>query len=91
MFRERRLLMLFFVLGMLFYSLYSWSATPTMTKEELKAHLGVKDFVIIDVRTESDWKKSEHRIKGALREDPDTAKDWAPKYPKDRAIVLYCA
>jgi hypothetical protein len=85
------ILMLFFAVGMLFMPLYARSDVPTMTKEELKAHSGVKDFFVIDVRTANDWKKSEYKIKGALREDPDTAKDWASKYQKDKAIVLYCA
>lgn len=70
---------------------YAWSDVPTMTKEELKPHIGVPGFVIIDVRTSSDWKKSDFKVKGALREEPDAVKEWASKYPKDKAIVLYCA
>lgn len=70
---------------------YAWSDVPTMTKEELKPHIGVPGFVIIDVRTSGDWKKSEYKVKGALREEPDAVKEWAPKYPKEKAIVLYCA
>jgi hypothetical protein len=85
------ILILIFVAGGFLSPLYAGSDAPTMTKEELKVHLGVKDFVIIDVRRASDWKKSENKIKGAVREDPDSAKDWATKYPKDKAIVLYCA
>ena len=92
-FSTRRLLVLtvLFAVGMLICPLHSWSEAPTMTKDELKAHLGVKDFVIIDVRTESDWKTSEYKIKSASREEPDFAKKWASKYSKDKAIVLYCA
>jgi rhodanese-related sulfurtransferase len=85
------ILMLFFAIGILCVPLDARSDVPTMTKEELKAHIGVKDFFVIDVRTASDWKKSEYKIKGALREDPDTVRDWASKYQKDKAIVLYCA
>jgi hypothetical protein len=84
-------LILIFVAGFLLSPLYAGSDPPTMTKEELKAHLGVQGFVIIDVRKASDWKESENKIKNAVREDPDSAKDWATKYPKDKAIVLYCA
>ena len=84
-------LIVIFVAGLLLSPLYAGSDPPTMTKEELKAHLGVQGFVIIDVRRASDWNKSENKIKGAVREDPDSAKDWATKYPKDKAIVLYCA
>jgi hypothetical protein len=84
-------LILIFVAGVFLSALYAEPDAPTMTKDELKAHIGVKDFVIIDVRTASDWKKSEYKIKSALREDPDAAKDWVSKYPKDKAIVFYCA
>jgi hypothetical protein len=24
-------------------------------------------------------------------EDPENVSDWAPKYPKDKKIVLYCS
>ena len=84
-------LILIFVAGLFLSPLYAGSDAPTMTKEELNAPLGVQGFFIIDVRRASDWKKSENKIKGAVREDPDSAKDWATKYPKDKAIVLYCA
>jgi len=84
-------LILIFVAGLSLSPLCAGSDPPTMTKEELKAHLGVQGFVIIDVRRASDWKESENKIKNAVREDPDSAKDWATKYPKDKAIVLYCA
>jgi hypothetical protein len=89
--RKALTLVLFFSAGVLFAPLYAWPDTPTMTKEELKAHLGVMDFVIIDVRAAGDWKKAEDKIKGAVREEPDVVKDWASKYPKDKAMVLYCA
>ncbi len=65
---------------------------PRMTKEELKELLGRPDVTIIDVRTASDWKKSDQKILGAVGENPDKAtKSWAEKYPKDKTIVLYCA
>lgn len=77
--------------SVLFYPLFARSDVPTMTKEELKPHIGVPGFVIIDIRTTGDWEKSEYKIKGALREEPNAAQDWATKYPKAKAIVLYCA
>jgi predicted sulfurtransferase len=65
---------------------------PRMTKEELKEMLGKPDVIIIDVRATLDWQESGQKILGAVREDPDkAAKSWAEKYPKDKAIVLYCA
>ena len=65
---------------------------PRMTKEELKEMLSKPDVIIIDVRATLDWQESGQKILGAVREDPDkVAKSWAEKYPKDKAIVLYCA
>ena len=78
-------------ISVLFFPVFARPDVPTMTKEELKPHIGVSGFVVIDVRTESDWKQSEYKIKGAQREEPSSVKDWAPKYPKDKAVVLYCA
>jgi hypothetical protein len=64
--------------------------TPKMTKEGLRPLLGDPTVVIIDVRLSDEWKKSESKIKGALREDPEKAiKDWADKYPKDKTLVFY--
>ncbi len=61
-----------------------------ITKEDLKETLG-SDVIIIDVRSGPDWKNSELRIKGALREDPANVNSWISKYPKEKALVLYCA
>jgi len=63
-----------------------------LTKEELKSMMGNPELITIDVRTHSDWEKSQEKIKGAVREDPNkAAKSWAGKYPKDKTVVLYCA
>ena len=62
-----------------------------MPKEELRAMLGNPDVVIIDVRVGKDWKDSQSKIKGAIREKPKKAKLWADKYDKDKTYVLYCA
>ena len=64
---------------------------PRMSKEELKSRLGDKDIVIIDVRTGYDWEKSDSKIRGAVREDPQDTASWAKKYTKEKPIVLYCA
>lgn len=65
---------------------------PRMTKEELKSMMGNPDLVIVDVRAEGDWKNSDSKIQGAVREDPNKAtKSWAEKYSKEKTIVLYCA
>jgi rhodanese-related sulfurtransferase len=64
---------------------------PRMTKEELKSRLDDPDVVIVDVRIGKDWKGSEFKIKGAVREDPTDFSSWADKYPKGKTLVLYCA
>jgi len=64
---------------------------PTITKEELKAQLDNSDIMILDVRTGTDWKSSDFKIKGAMRADPNEFDSWATTYPKDKTLILYCA
>lgn len=72
--------------------------TPTMatdvtrmSKEDLKAKLDDPNVVIVDVRSGRDWKSSEFKIKGAVREESRNVDSWAAKYSKDKTLVLYCA
>jgi rhodanese-related sulfurtransferase len=53
--------------------------------------LGNPDLVIIDVRTEKEWRKSDKKISGATWEDADEFASWAAQYPKDKTMVLYCS
>lgn len=62
-----------------------------ITKEDLKALLGKPDVVVIDVRTERDWKQSGRRITGAVHEDPGQEESWAGKYSGNKTLILYCA
>ena len=65
---------------------------PRTTKEEVKSMLGKPDLIILDVRAAQDWKDSEWKIKGAVREDRrGESSEWMDKYPKDIILVLYCA
>jgi rhodanese-related sulfurtransferase len=64
---------------------------PRMTKEEAKALLGNKNFVIVDVRQPRDWDQSNAKIKGAVREDPHNVAAWADKYPKNETLLFYCS
>ena len=65
---------------------------PRITKEEVKSMIGNPDLIILDVRSAQDWKDSEWKIKGAIREDrKGKASTWMDKYPKDKPLVLYCA
>ena len=91
---KRKLFMgiLFFFLGIGMYVTSAMSAdVPRMTKDELKALLGNPDLVILDLRLGRDWKDSDLKIKGAVREEPDDIESWANKYSKDKILVLYCA
>ena len=73
----------------------AWTAfavdVPRMSKEALKEKLGDPDVIILDVRTGSDWKASEFKIKGALRVSSNNVDSWSAKYSKDKTLVLYCA
>jgi hypothetical protein len=83
---------LFFFLGIGVYVNSAMSVdVPRMTKDELKALLGSPDLLIVDVRLDRDWKGSDLKIKGAIREEPRDVESWANKYSKDKTLVLYCA
>ena len=53
--------------------------------------LGNPDVIILDVRSALDWNQSNRKMKGAVREDPREVTTWTDKYPREKAIVLYCA
>jgi hypothetical protein len=61
-----------------------------MSKEEVRDLIGSPDATIIDVRYEKNWKKSDQKIAGAVRQHPNELGSWAGTYQKDRLIVLYC-
>lgn len=64
---------------------------PTMSKDELKSHLGSDKVVILDVRSGRDWSSSEFMIQGAVRAAGSDIATWSKNYPKDKTLVLYCA
>jgi rhodanese-related sulfurtransferase len=64
---------------------------PRMTKEQLKEKLDTPNVVVIDVRIGKDWKASDVKIKGSVREDPKEVKEWVSKLDKEKTYVLYCA
>lgn len=63
---------------------------PRMPVDELKSRLNDPSLIIIDVRTPGEWNASSMKIKGAFREVLKKVEEWAPKYQKDKTIVLYC-
>ena len=63
-----------------------------MAKEELKALLGSPDVIVVDVRIGGEWKSSDRKVRGAVREDPEKEiSSWADKYPKEKTLVFYCS
>lgn len=67
------------------------SEVPRILVDDLKSRLNDPSLVLIDVRSDGDWDDSRAKIKGAVRERPETVSDWASTYSKDKTIVLYCA
>ena len=59
--------------------------------ETLKAKLDQPDLVILDARIISYWKRSDRKIKGALRVDPHDVSSWANKFSKNSYVVVYCS
>jgi rhodanese-related sulfurtransferase len=64
---------------------------PRMSVDELKSRLSDPSLIIIDIRAPGDWIASSTKIKGAFRETLDKIEEWAPRYDKDKNIVLLCA
>jgi len=64
---------------------------PRMSVDELNARLNDPSLVIIDVRSPGDWNGSSTKIKGAFREVLEKIDEWAPRYDKEKAVVLYCS
>lgn len=63
---------------------------PRITVEELRSELGSPDLVVIDVRSDRDWRRSDKKITGAIREDSSRLKAWAGQYAKEKKLILYC-
>ena len=72
-------------------NIQSANDVPRISKEELKARVGSSSLMLIDVRTRGDWERSDKKIAGAVRKEPDSVDVWAGTLPKDKEIVLYCA
>lgn len=64
---------------------------PRIAKEDVKALLSDPAVAVLDARIAADWKKSDKKIKGAVRVDPLDVGTWVGTYPKGRKIIVYCA
>ena len=78
-----------FVLAGCFQNVALDKSVPRITKEELRSMLGNPEGIVVDVRLSDEWKKSEWKIKSAVREDPEKFKSWADHYPRDKTLVFY--
>ncbi len=67
----------------------SHTGVPRISIDGLKKLLGSHDLILIDVRSNNNWSKSNRKITRALREDPRDVVAWLQKYPKEKMIVLY--
>ena len=85
------LVLAFMFLFTLVMPTYGADNVPRMSIEQLNEILGNPNLVLLDVRTEKDWGKSDRKIVGAVRVDPNDVDSWADNYTKDQRIVLYCA
>jgi len=65
--------------------------TARISVDQLQGMLGRSDVIVVDVRSRSDWNKSELKIKGAVREELSAISSWIDKYPKEKTLVFYCA
>jgi hypothetical protein len=72
-------------------ALYADEPVPRTGQEQLRGMLNDPSVTILDARTARDWRKSDSKIKGAVRVDPFDVSSWIGNYPKDRKIVVYCA
>lgn len=91
---SRRLISLL-IMSCLFLLVASFSvmaaSVPRMTTDELKAHLGDTDYIVLDVRAGRDWNGSSEKVLGAERVDPGNVDQWANNYDREKTLVLYCA
>ena len=90
-FRSLLIANLVLVMAIIAFGASASAEDKRITKEEVKPMIGGPDLIIIDVRSPVEWGKAELKVKGALREDPETATTWMVKYPKDKTLVLYCS
>ena len=64
---------------------------PRISIEQANQMHGNPDVIFIDVRTAKSWWRSTAKIARAIREEPDAVEHWAPKYDKNKTLILYCA
>ena len=86
-------LALFGSLMALFMALYAVAACAAdlsfISKDRLKGMLDNPEIAVIDVRSSTDWRSSDVKIKGAVRRSPKNFESWAYDFAKDKMLIFY--
>ena len=82
--------LLLFLLSILFVSCTNASYKSVSSDEAMKMMKQSKDYIILDVRTKSEFESG--HIKGAINIPNETITDYAPSQLKDKSqlIFVYC-
>ena len=87
-----------FLISLSAASALNWNAAgaasievPRISIQQANQVHGNSDVIFIDVRTAKSWWRSTAKISHAIREEPGAVAQWAPKYDKNKILVLYCA
>lgn len=62
-----------------------------IAREELLSILDERGLIIFDARYSRDWRRSDRKIKGAIRLDASEVEQMEGFYPPGQKIILYCA
>jgi rhodanese-related sulfurtransferase len=87
----RGILTILFLLAVFSPTLFADETVPRIGQEQLLGMLDDASLTILDARIVKDWRKSDSKIKGAVRVDPHDVSSWIGNYSKDQKIVVYCS
>ena len=59
-----------------------------ITPRELKELMDRGQAIVLDMRR--DWDRSDSKIPGAIRVDPDRYRDYDGSLPQGKTVVTYC-
>ncbi|HNR12639.1 MAG TPA: rhodanese-like domain-containing protein [Thermodesulfobacteriota bacterium] len=76
---------------LIFVAIACAQEVPRINNEEALQMMGRPDVVVIDVRMGPEWQKSDAKIRGAVRENPDDVDSWMHTYGKDKTLIFYCS
>ncbi len=62
-----------------------------ISQAELLSRLDEQGLLLFDARYSKDWKRSDRKIKGAIRLDASEVEQLDGFYPAGQKIILYCA